>query len=175
MTIIRVETGDLIQKFETKQYFGIAHGCNCFHYMHAGIAGQLAKRYETVREADKKTKVGDPDKLGTMSVARTDFGWVYNMYTQFNPGREDQAKLEDNIWKAFMALDVISGMRLDLLGVTTLVGIPMIGAGIAGGDWKRIQKVIDDATPNTDIVLVEYKPEPSLLDVAQILGFIGGQ
>jgi O-acetyl-ADP-ribose deacetylase (regulator of RNase III) len=35
------------------------------------------------------------------------------------------------------------------------IGIPMIGAGLAGGDWNKIEKIIDDINFN-DITLVKY-------------------
>jgi len=33
-----------------------------------------------------------------------------------------------------------------------------IGAGLAGGDWKRISSIIDEELSNEDVTLVEYKP-----------------
>ncbi|WWS23940.1 hypothetical protein vBKpnAMK2_00291 [Klebsiella phage vB_Kpn_AM_K2] len=35
--------------------------------------------------------------------------------------------------------------------------IPKIGAGIAGGDWELIEKLINLATPDIDIMVVEYE------------------
>jgi hypothetical protein len=35
------------------------------------------------------------------------------------------------------------------------LGIPKIGAGLAGGDWELILKIINKSTPDVDITLVE--------------------
>jgi hypothetical protein len=37
------------------------------------------------------------------------------------------------------------------------IGIPMIGAGLAGGDWDIIEKIINRVTRNMNITLVKYK------------------
>ena len=42
------------------------------------------------------------------------------------------------------------------------VGFPMIGAGLAGGDWSRISKMIEkfseDVASYADVTVVEYQP-----------------
>ncbi|RYD20572.1 MAG: hypothetical protein EOP88_14530 [Verrucomicrobiaceae bacterium] len=36
------------------------------------------------------------------------------------------------------------------------VGLPKIGAGLAGGDWSKIATIIDEETPGMDVTLVEF-------------------
>jgi hypothetical protein len=42
------------------------------------------------------------------------------------------------------------------------IGFPMIGAGLAGGDWSRISKMIEkfseDVASHADVTVVEYQP-----------------
>ena len=38
------------------------------------------------------------------------------------------------------------------------IGFPIIGAGLAGGDWNLIATIIDEETEGMDCTLVEYKP-----------------
>jgi O-acetyl-ADP-ribose deacetylase (regulator of RNase III) len=38
------------------------------------------------------------------------------------------------------------------------IGIPLIGAGLAGGDWNKIAAIIDEAMQGEDITLVRYVP-----------------
>jgi hypothetical protein len=35
-------------------------------------------------------------------------------------------------------------------------GIPRIGAGLAGGDWNIISKIIDEEMDGEDVTLVEF-------------------
>ena len=38
------------------------------------------------------------------------------------------------------------------------IGYPMIGAGLAGGDWNRIASIIDEKLEGMDHTLVIYQP-----------------
>ncbi|AUE22994.1 phosphatase [Citrobacter phage CF1 ERZ-2017] len=60
--------GDIVKIF--LEGHNIAHGCNCFHTMGAGVAGQLAKAYPPILAIDKsETFLGDTEKLGTFTQA----------------------------------------------------------------------------------------------------------
>jgi hypothetical protein len=37
-------------------------------------------------------------------------------------------------------------------------GMPMIGAGLAGGDWDVIEEMINDIFVDEDITIVRYVP-----------------
>lgn len=37
------------------------------------------------------------------------------------------------------------------------LGIPMIGSGLAGGNWSRIEIIIKKETPNMEVTVVEFK------------------
>ena len=37
------------------------------------------------------------------------------------------------------------------------IGYPLIGAGLAGGDWKVISKIIEEELKNENHTLVEYE------------------
>lgn len=38
------------------------------------------------------------------------------------------------------------------------IGLPKIGAGLAGGDWDLIQSIIEEELSSEDVTLIEYKP-----------------
>ncbi len=40
-----------------------------------------------------------------------------------------------------------------------MIGIPKIGAGSAGGEWKVIERIIEEETPDLKITLVVYNSE----------------
>jgi len=38
------------------------------------------------------------------------------------------------------------------------IGLPRIGAGLAGGDWPTIAAIIEEELSGEDVILVEFKP-----------------
>ncbi|WP_170563271.1 macro domain-containing protein [Ruegeria atlantica] len=144
--------GDLIQLALDGEFDVIVHGCNCFHAMGAGIARVIAAHFPDALEADKRTEYGARSKLGTISSARitrgmTDFV-VVNAYTQFHWG--GSGPLVD--------YDAISGCFSTIADTypTSRIGYPMIGAGLAGGDWTEIAQRINVACAGMDHTLVIF-------------------
>ena len=146
--------GDLLDLAEAGTFDVIVHGCNCFHTMRSGIAGQLSSRYPEVIEADRKTPYGARSKLGSISVAKVhrngrDFA-IANAYTQHRYGRQGVFAEVDAIASAFREVArQFPGQR---------IGYPRVGAGLAGGDWSEIAPVIVAALAEHDATLVEFVP-----------------
>ena len=63
----------------------------------------------------------------------------------FRPGRFPTADLAKNIETLFTKLNK------DYAG--KIIGIPYIGCGIAGGDWKEVSEIINRVTPDVKIVV----------------------
>ena len=158
--------GDLIKLAEQGKFDVIIHGCNCFHTMGGGIARQLAGKYPQVLKADKKTKYGDREKLGTYTSAYIEVDGniftVVNVYTQYKWSFGSDV-FEYDAFQKFLNNQVEfvrcynpSSLR------RKRIGFPMIGAGLAGGDWSRISKMIEkfsnDVAPYADVTVVEYQP-----------------
>ena len=149
---MKVRKGDLIQLALRKEFDLIIHGCNCYCTMGAGIAKTIRDTFPEAYEVDCNTVRGDKEKLGTISHATLSVEdhelVVVNAYTQFN-------------WHG-------SGVLVDYLAVeqcmravrtlfaTKKIGYPRIGAGLAGGDWPTIAKIIDEQLAGVDHTLVEY-------------------
>ncbi|WP_299002228.1 macro domain-containing protein [uncultured Shewanella sp.] len=145
--------GDLIKLAQQGHFDVIIHGCNCFCAMGAGIAKQIRQHFPEAYIADRQTKKGDVAKLGTYSCAKVrsrqhDFV-VVNAYTQFH-WSGDGVKLDyDAVYRVFTLLKQdFSGLR---------IGYPMIGAGLAGGDWHIIAPIIDKALCEENHTLVCYQ------------------
>lgn len=144
--------GDLIKDALDGDFDAIVHGCNCFNTMGAGIARTIRMNFPDAYEEDCKTKCGDKDKLGTYSSIACD---VYNMkkvtiinaYTQYHYWGGHNADY-DAIEKVFKLINS------NFKGKT--IGIPRIGAGLAGGDWKKIKKSIKKACTDVNIIYVKY-------------------
>jgi O-acetyl-ADP-ribose deacetylase (regulator of RNase III) len=145
--------GDIIEMGLENKIDVLIHGCNCFHTMGAGIAFGIKKTFKEAYEADLKTAYGDKSKLGSYSQAITESGLIIiNAYTQFTPSPVESDKLLQERYKAIESC---------LLGVSeefpsSRIGIPYIGAGLAGGDWKVIQPIIESALKDTDTTIVQF-------------------
>ena len=137
--------GDLIKAFKLDKFDGIVHGCNCFCNMGAGIAKTISKEFPVALEADKTTLRGDDSKLGSYTIAETEFGNIINAYTQYHYGFGKVNCDYDAILKVFTTLNK------EYKGKT--IGIPLIGCGLAGGDWSIVEKLINESTPDLDIHL----------------------
>ena len=163
MSINKVVQGDLIKMALNGDFDVIVQGCNCFGVMGAGIAPQIAGAFggdeDLVRQADLDfpLELGNKARLGHYSYLQTENVLVINAYTQHSTGGRRFGK-PDVSYDAI--LEVFTKLNIDLENHPEMrIGIPMIGAGLAGGDWGIIKKLINDATPDLNITLVEYQPE----------------
>lgn len=155
--------GDLLDLADQGRFDYIIHGCNCQHLMSAGIAGQIRRRYPQAYEADRATVPNDPTKLGTYSQALcqasdgTPFR-IINAYTQFDVRRRGGPPVFD--YTAFYrVLDQIAQSTIS----TARWGFPMIGAGLAGGDYGRALDHIRAFSERVHqhgghVTLVRYQP-----------------
>lgn len=129
-----------------------AHGCNCHAAMGSGIAPQIAKAFPQVEEADrlfsKFHRVNDAQEImlgHAFPVSLSRNVTLFNLYTQLYPGPD----LKLNALKeAFKTLNsIIPGHKLL---------IPRIGAGVAGGDWNIISKIIKENAPDVNIIVIDW-------------------
>lgn len=138
MSIVTIK-GDMVAHLKSKDHLdAYAHQCNCFCRMGRGIAPLLAKAVPGVRKVDDMTAPGDKAKLGTVSFAAHSNGArVFNVYGQYHwhhykvsPGRNtDYGSLRRGL-KAIKEI-------MEEAGAKTL-GLPLIGCGLAGGDWDNV-------------------------------------
>lgn len=154
MPIFNRIKGNLLDLFEAGEFDGIAHGCNCFHTMGAGIAQKIAEKYPEAAEADVAHHTYGLGVTGAYSEAKTPDGIIYNLYTQYRPGKQHAGILMRNISDCFLLLN----KNLPVKPHRHHIGIPLIGAGIAGGKWAEIEPLINEATPKLLITVVEYQP-----------------
>jgi O-acetyl-ADP-ribose deacetylase (regulator of RNase III) len=149
MPILREREGDLLKLAKLGDFEMIVHGANCQNMMGAGIARQISSIYPEALYIDKHFEypVGSRKRLGRISFYNTSHCFIIaNMYTQFYGG----ANL------SYKALEV-GFKRLNAVFTKDFrIGIPLIGCGIAGGDWKTVSNIINESTPNLDITLVNY-------------------
>jgi len=121
----------------------IVHGCNCFQTMGAGIAATIKEEYPGAYAADLSYgKYGDSCKLGSYSkwfgqhkVHTGHKFHIVNLYTQY---------LYDRRLKPFDYNAFIKGFELVLNDFpASVIAMPKIGAGLAGGNWEIIEAIIN--------------------------------
>ncbi|MCG8471732.1 MAG: phosphatase [Desulfobacterales bacterium] len=144
--------GDLIRLAIEGHFDVIIHGCNCFCTMGAGIARAIRETFPEAWEADLSTEKGSREKLGTFSHA-----WVereghrlaiINAYSQYHYG--GGGVLAD--YKAIRS--IFKKLKRDFSG--RRFGYPLLGAGLAGGDWNVISQIIDEELEGEDHTLVKF-------------------
>ena len=146
--------GDLITLALKGQFDVIVHGCNCFCTMGAGIARVIQDEFPEAYAADLVTVKGDRSKLGDFSFATVKRNerqiTIVNGYTQFHFHGESVLVDYDAVQNVFKKVkQQFSGKR---------IGYPKIGAGLAGGDWEKIAKIIDRELAGENHSLVVYVP-----------------
>jgi O-acetyl-ADP-ribose deacetylase (regulator of RNase III) len=165
-------SGNLLNLAEQGQFDIIVHGCNCFCTMGSGIAGQIASRYPKAYAVDNMTISGDANKLGKFTQAYID-GYslqqigsnirglkrapyhftLINAYTQYGFDPSTKPVDYEAIYSVFKQIKML--YDLNPMAIQR-IGIPKIGAGLAGGDWDRIEQIIDSLKFN-DITCVVYE------------------
>jgi O-acetyl-ADP-ribose deacetylase (regulator of RNase III) len=152
--MIKYVIGDLVR--DAENYDVIAHVCNCFCTMGAGIAPQIKAKFPEAYEADCKTAKGDINKLGTISYTENTKPIVVNLYGQYDYTGRRSGKMDldyDALRKSLVL------MQEKYKG--KMMAMPKIGAGLAGGDWKQIEGIIEDVMRGEYVVIVEWENEPS--------------
>lgn len=143
---MKIRHGDLIQI--AHEYDVVVHGCNCFCTFMAGFARQVAAAWPEAEYVDKMTVRGKISKLGTITTAwnERDGIIVVNAYTQFNYGRNGVLVNYEAVRKCFWQVAAVFRDKR--------IAYPRIGAGLGGGDWDTISKIIDRELDGMDHTLV---------------------
>lgn len=152
--------GDLFKYTEEGMFDIIAHGCNCFCTMGAGIAVEMAKRFranEYTLEQDEYK--GDINKLGTIEYHKHWVGEskliVVNCYTQYKYGINhidgDTKPLD------YEALTLCM-RKINHVFKGKSIGLPLIGCHLAGGDWNIVKPLLQKELKDMDVAIVHFKP-----------------
>lgn len=128
----------------------IAHGCNTRGVMGAGVAKIVKERYPeafteykylcTVYESRPESLLGF-NQIVKITSKRT----IVNMFTQNFMATDRRAVNYEAIAECFRRVNNDPDIKV--------IAIPMIGAGLAGGNWEVISRIINDETPDTDVVV----------------------
>ena len=133
----------------------IAHGVNCQNVMGSGVARVLFEKYPRVKEDYHTTykvivnNIGRHELLGGYDTSCQDDGKIIlNCFTQDKYGYNNEKLVSyDAIYKIFKSISESQVKE---------IAIPKIGAGLAGGNWEIVSRIIDDATGDDLDVYVYY-------------------
>ena len=175
--MIREINGDLIKLALEGKFDVIAHGCNCFCNMGAGIAVDMAKYFDAhLFSKEGPTYLGDINKLGTIDCnsvyidthhkgkhidrvkkanQRTKIDKeliVVNAYTQFYYGKKIGSKPP----LSYEAL-VLSMRKINHEFKGLHIGLPLIGCGLAGGSWKLVKPIFEEELKDMQVTIVHFK------------------
>jgi len=146
--------GDLLDLAEEGLFDVIMHGCNCLCNMGSGIAKTIKDKYPQAYRADCETIKGDKNKLGDYSysiIGKDKQVILVNAYTQYSYSR-------DKVDVDYEAVEsVFKKIKKDFSGKR--IGYPLIGAGVAGGDWNIIETIINRELTGEDHTLVRFEPD----------------
>lgn len=150
--------GNLITLAMEGEFDVITHGCNCLCNMGSGIAPQMVKAFGVDQyNLESFTRRGDINKLGQIEWLIEREGpipFVVNSYTQFSYGKNHTDGVSKPLDYDALTLCMrkinhkFNGKR---------IGLPQIGAGLAGGDWNRIKQIIQTELKDCDVTVVIFK------------------
>lgn len=147
--------GDLISLAKKGEFDAIAHGCNCFCSMKSGIAPQIAETFGCDKYPFEDTKFkGNINKLGAIDYKEINNVAVINAYTQYfnrtlNPDK-------DAINLDYQALSLCL-RKINHTFKGKKIGLPQIGAGLAGGNWYLIREIIQKELKDCNVTIVIYE------------------
>lgn len=158
-------TGDLIKMAKAGDFDVIAHGCNCFCTMGAGIAPQMAKAFGADKfQMEGKSYQGDPNKLGCIDfedkplLQKGQMVTVVNAYTQYDLGRNHKDKGGKIAPIDYEALTLCM-RKMNMYFKDAHIGLPgLIGCGLAGGDPDRVKAIIKNELKDCTVTIV-YLPQ----------------
>jgi len=153
--------GDLFDLIDQYEFDVTTHGCNCFCTMGAGIAPLMANKFGCDEfRMEGPTYMGDINKLGQIDWEVRYYSdefekWqknklnspslvVVNSYTQYQTG---YGAVD---YEAIMLC--LRKINHEFKGLR--VGLPRIGAGLAGGEWVRIREIIQNELKKCDVTVV---------------------
>lgn len=152
MTTILYKKGDATSISDIKEITYIAHICNDIGAWGAGFVTAISKKWI---EPKKQYKQLDKFVLGTNQYVNVEKNVIIvNMIAQrhiySNKGIPPIRYEMLRVCLKELAQYILSKSEL------CTIQMPKIGAGLAGGDWKIIEKIIIEELCNKDIQVVVY-------------------
>ena len=136
--------GCIIEAAKSGEINVILHCCNCFHTMGAGVAKAIKEEWPGAFQADLKTPRGDRSKMGSYSYHQQGELVIINLYAQYRYSRLRKQSLEypPLRWALRSVAERLRAWQEK--GVDVRIGYPLLGCGLAGGNWDLVKEIIDE-------------------------------
>jgi len=144
--MIKYLHGDATKPQSETEIITIAHVCNDANKFGSGFAAAIEKAYPGVRQEYINRA---PHRLGDVYdilVGETEYQSLYvaHMVAQIDPyPRDGSCKLQYHALETCLNHLKSTWDFYTSKNTTHSIHMPKIGAGLAGGDWNKIEKVID--------------------------------
>ena len=127
----------------------IAHGCNCRDGFGSGVAREVAHRFPKAKYSYHKKYDEEGWKLGEVQfVMVNDGSYIANCATQ------DQYMPRGVCHANYPAIrKSMETVKKFAQGKGFSIAIPKIGAGLAGGDWNVIEKILEEVFNDYDVTV----------------------
>lgn len=145
--MIEHRQGDMFEMVNNPHY-ALAHGCNCRGVMGAGVALQFARRWPEMEKRYQALCKANLLSPGGMMEYWADDQWIFNLMTQFAPGRNAMlVHIRDSMEQAARC-----AWFTGLWGIV----IPQIGCGIGGLLWENVLEVLESIFHDDRLDLITY-------------------
>lgn len=164
--------GDLIELALNGEFDVISHGCNCLSTMGAGIAVAMKNTFGCDK-FEMETWGRTIEKLGCIDYQTFVLGknahWslldadnklnepeltVVNSYTQYHYGKNHLDGVSSPVDYEAITLCM---RKMNHIFKGKHIGLPLIGCGLAGGDWDKVKEIIQRELKDCDVTIVHYK------------------
>lgn len=153
--------GDLIKLAKEGKFDVVAHGCNCFCTMGAGIAPQMARAFGADNfPMEHESMAGDINKLGQIDWELVHNGGfpiaVVNCYTQYGFGANHKdGERQPGDYEAL----ILCVRKMNKVFKGKRVGLPLMGCGLAGLDWEIVKQIFKEELKDCEVTVVHYEKE----------------
>lgn len=145
--MINYVTGDLIEAAKSaKDIVILVHCANNINVAGAGVIVPIFKQWPT---AAQEYFNSSPQKLGDVSLSKTDHVIVCNLVGQEGVGKDKRGESCVRYWaieKGFRKIRNIYD-TYKTKGHKVKVLVPRMGVGLAGGKWTRVLTAINNGMP----------------------------
>lgn len=142
---IQYKTGNLIEADE----YCLVHGCNAQGRMGSGVAKAIRAYYPAAYDAYRDEYDRNGLIVGDVIWALSNGKLIANGITQEFYGYDNNTYID---------YDAINRVMENVHGTASelefSVALPLIGAGLGGGSWKKISEIIENIF--TDVIPVVY-------------------
>ncbi len=151
--LIQYKKGNILDSLED----AIGHCANCQQVMGSGVAKALRDKWPEVFWVDRNDKRYPKERLGSFTKTFLNKGYrvCYNIYGQLD-FRGRNIGIMDLSYEALE--NGLRAVHSDMVNNSLFsIALPMIGAGLAGGDWKKIEEIINKVFGESSIKVVIYQ------------------